>query len=179
MAALIPLFVPQFLKVRRLVKRRNPRIAALFQGLRHFSRENVARFVKLRHIGKNRGTFGKKCRNTLPAQIQRQTIKVWHMFLSKSDTQNFNWCCVLLDIYHILTEGCPDFRGVLLVSFLRASVSDCSSSGVHTPSSRRGRRPAESQSPSTQSPQWQYHDCWSGCVRLPRGRVVPRPVGGG
>ena len=26
-----------------------------------------------------RGMFGKKHRNTLPAQIQRQTIKVWHV----------------------------------------------------------------------------------------------------
>ena len=73
-----------FLKVRRLVK--------------HFSRENVARFAKLRH-GKNRGAFGKKRRNTLPAQIQRQTIKVRYFVLSKSSTQIFNQCCVLFDVY--------------------------------------------------------------------------------
>ena len=33
--------------------------------------------VKMRHVGKNRGVWQKvPCRNTLPAQIQRQTIKV-------------------------------------------------------------------------------------------------------
>ena len=58
-----------FLKVRCLVKCRNSRITAL-------SRENAERFAKLQRVGKNRGAFDKKCRNTLPAQIQRQTIKV-------------------------------------------------------------------------------------------------------
>ena len=71
------------LKVRRLVKLRNPRIAALFQGLWRFSRENVVRFTELRRVGKNRGSFGIKRRDTLPAQIQRQTIKVWHVSYQK------------------------------------------------------------------------------------------------
>ena len=73
-----------FLKVRRLVKLRNPRIAALFQGLWHFCRENVVRFTELRRVGKNHGSFGKKCRNTLPAQIQRQTIKVRRISYQKA-----------------------------------------------------------------------------------------------
>ena len=33
-------------------------------------------FHRIGHVGKNRGKFGKKCSDTLPAQIQRQTIKV-------------------------------------------------------------------------------------------------------
>ena len=74
-----------FLKVCRLVK--------------HFSRENVARFAELRHVGKNRGAFGKKRHNMLPAQIQRQTIKVRYFVLSKSSTQICNQCCVLFDVY--------------------------------------------------------------------------------
>ena len=67
------------LKVRRLVKRRNPWIPAFLQGLRRFSCENVARFTESRRVGKNRGVFGKKRRNTLLAQIRRQTIKVRHI----------------------------------------------------------------------------------------------------
>ena len=43
---------------------------------RRFSRENAAHFAESRRVGKNRGTFGKKRRSTLPAQIQRKTIKV-------------------------------------------------------------------------------------------------------
>ena len=39
--------------------------------------------MKMRHVGKNRGAFGKKRHNTLPAQIQRQTIKVWHVSYQK------------------------------------------------------------------------------------------------
>ena len=58
------------LKVHRLVKH---------QGLRRFSREIAVRFTELRRIGKNRGVFGKEHRNTLPSQIQRQTIKVLHI----------------------------------------------------------------------------------------------------
>ena len=37
------------------------------------SSENAVHFAELRHVGKNRSTFGKKRRDTLPAQIQRQT----------------------------------------------------------------------------------------------------------
>ena len=61
------------LKVRRLVKHCNP---CAIEGLRRFSCENVACFAELQHVGKNHGAFGKKCRNTLPAQIQSQTIKM-------------------------------------------------------------------------------------------------------
>ena len=45
-----------------------------------FCHENAAR-------SPNCGRFGKKCQNSIPAQIQRQTIKVWHIFLSKSVAQ--------------------------------------------------------------------------------------------
>ena len=64
------------LKVHRLVKRRNPWIAALFQGLRCFSCENAAHFAELWCVSKIRSTFGKKRCNILPAQIQRQPVKV-------------------------------------------------------------------------------------------------------
>ena len=40
--------------------------------------------MKMRHVGKNRGAFGKKRRDTLPSQIQRQTIKVWHVSYQKA-----------------------------------------------------------------------------------------------
>ena len=51
----------------------------LRRELWRFSRENVARFAELRHVSKNRGTLGKKCRNAFSAQIQRQTIKVQYI----------------------------------------------------------------------------------------------------
>ena len=60
------------------------KLLTLFQGLQHFYRENVARFAELRHVGKNRGAFGKKHCNTLPAQIQKQTIKVCHVSYQKA-----------------------------------------------------------------------------------------------
>ena len=60
-----------------------PRIAVLFQGLRRFSKDCGAFPVKLRRVRKNRGTFGKKRHNILPAQIQRQTIKVWQVSYQK------------------------------------------------------------------------------------------------
>ena len=41
-----------------------------------FSRENMVCFAELWRVGTNRGVFGKKRRNTLPTQIQRQKIKV-------------------------------------------------------------------------------------------------------
>ena len=79
--------------------------------MRHFSRENGLRFAELRHIGQNRGTFGKKCRNTLPAQIQKQTIKVWHVSYQKVAHKFFIsvvffltytiYCAVLLQHYFI------------------------------------------------------------------------------
>ena len=96
---LIPLYAPRlslcvhhtltlFLKVRRLVKRHNPwivaftKIAAAFRRLvkRHnpwivaFTKIAAAFPVKMRCVAPNCGTFGKRRRNTLPAQIQRQTI---------------------------------------------------------------------------------------------------------
>ena len=50
-----------------------------------FSRENAARFAESRRVGKNRGAFDKKRRNTLPAQIQRLTIKVQHVSYQKME----------------------------------------------------------------------------------------------
>ena len=70
-----------FLTVRRLVKRHNPRIAELF--------------AELRRVGKNRDVFGKKCRNTLATQIQRQTIKglFLHVTCTSNDIIVQLWLC--------------------------------------------------------------------------------------
>ena len=45
--------------------------------MRHFSHENAARFAESRRIWQKR-------RNTLPAQIQRQTIKLWRVSYQKA-----------------------------------------------------------------------------------------------
>ena len=71
------------LKVQRLVKSHNPWIAALFQGLRYFPRENALRFTESQCIGKNCGSFGKKRHNTLPAQNPEANHKSVARFLSK------------------------------------------------------------------------------------------------
>ena len=84
-----------FLKVCRLVKHHNSRIAALFHTLWHFSRENEAHFTESWRVGK-------KCRNTLPTQIQRQTIKVWHVSYQKAVHQ---FLLVLRSFLHIPYES--------------------------------------------------------------------------
>ena len=73
--------------VRRLVKGHNPWITALF------CREKTVR-------SPNCGAFGKKRRSTLPAQIQRQTIELQRVFLSKHSTQNLT-NCILFDIIYV------------------------------------------------------------------------------
>ena len=70
-------------------KQLHSRIAPLFQELWSFPHENVVRFAELRCIEKNRGAFGKKCRGTLPAQIQRQSIKMWRISYQKAPHKIF------------------------------------------------------------------------------------------
>ena len=50
---LSPLCAPQFLKVCRLVKCHNPRIAALFQGLRRFSNDYNAYVLRSENLWSN------------------------------------------------------------------------------------------------------------------------------
>ena len=74
------------LKVRHLVKHHSI-------GLQRFSHENATCFAESQRVGK-------KPRNTFPAQIQMQTIKVWHFSYQNAAQPIFNLCCVLFDVYH-------------------------------------------------------------------------------
>ena len=130
------------LKVRRLVKRRNPWIVALIQGLRYFSKDCGAfpriavLFQGLWCFSKDCSTFPRKCgaleksrhvkyifwapnsrnllfslskdakksRNMLPAQIQRQTIKVWHVSYQKVAHKCL--ISVVFFLMHTITSYC-------------------------------------------------------------------------
>ena len=90
-AAFLPPKAPHFdgrAAVCHLVKYRNPSIAAPFA-------------VKMWHIPRSTKSVTIRI-PTLPAQIQRQTIKVWCDFLSKGGT-HFKNCCILFYAYHTCT----------------------------------------------------------------------------
>ena len=63
----------------------------LFQGLRHFSRENAVHFAELRHVSKNHGAFFR----TNPAQ----TIKVRHVSYQKVEHNLFIIVAFVFDVY--------------------------------------------------------------------------------
>ena len=73
--------------VHYFVKRRNPWTASLFVEM-----------PKCGMFGKIAAGLAKSAAipyPALPAQIQRQTIKVWHIVLSDCGTQIFTNCCIL------------------------------------------------------------------------------------
>ena len=98
-AAFLPLCAPHFdgcVAVCRLVKCRNPSIAAL----------SAVKMWRIRRIAACLAKSAAIPYPALPAQIQRQTIKVWHVFLSKSGAQIFKNCCILFDIQRTCTCTC-------------------------------------------------------------------------
>ena len=96
-AAFLPPCAPDFdgrVAVHRLVRRRNARIAALFAvKMRRFRRIAAAHLAKIAaHLAKKSAAI--LTIPALPAQIQRQTIKVWHALLSDCGAQYFTNYCI-------------------------------------------------------------------------------------
>ena len=108
-AVLIPLCAPCLsLCVRHTL--------TLFQGLWCFSLENASRFAELLRVGKNRGAFGKKRRNTLHAQIRSQTIKVWHISYQKAP-HKFLICVVAFFLTHTIRVSIWSKSSLILFMF--------------------------------------------------------------
>ena len=83
-------------------------------------------FAELRHVGKNRSAFDKKRHNTLPTQIQRETIKVQHISYQK-EVHKFVISVVFFFTYTVYSVSglqaeiwlggqteCPKCRGVMV-----------------------------------------------------------------